>query len=379
VSAAAENDILSYDKKNPCGEHEVSLQSGASVIANLDRDKFEVIPVSVDKEGRWQWNDLKLIEESRAKSLPIFPYAPEMRLRPQADGRAALEPIQAGTKSLADIDVIFPVMHGPLCEDGAVQGLLELADVAYVGSGILGSAIGMDKEVAKRLAHSAGIPIVPYVGVTKPNFIRDPSDAEKKARASLKLPVFVKPANMGSSVGVHKVKKWEDLRAALEDSFQYDLKVLIEEGIDAREIEVAVLETVNGAPFVSVPSEIRAAGKHEFYSYEAKYLDPNGATIDLPAKIDANQVATVQKYAAEVFEILECGGMARADFFLDRVTNKFYFNEVNTIPGFTTISMYPKMMGASGVSYKDLLSRLVTLALHRQQQRHSLKRDFSSK
>lgn len=361
------------------GEHEVSLQSGASVIANLDREKFEVIPVSVDKEGRWQWNDLKLIEKNQSKALPIFQDAPEMRLKPQADGRASLEPINSGSKSMGDIDVIFPVMHGPLCEDGAVQGLLELADVAYVGSGILGSAIGMDKEVAKRLAHSAGIPIVPYVGITKVNFQRDPGSAEKRARSSLKLPVFVKPANMGSSVGVHKVKKWEDLVPALEDSFQYDLKVLIEEGIDAREIEVAVLETINGSPFVSVPSEIRAAGKHEFYSYEAKYLDPNGATIDLPAKITAEQVTTVQKYAAEVFEVLECGGMARADFFLDKVTNKFYFNEVNTIPGFTTISMYPKMMGASGVNYKDLLSRLVLLALHRQQQRHGLKRDIADK
>lgn len=361
------------------GEHEVSLQSGASVIANLDRDKFEVIPVSINKEGRWQWNDLKLIEESRAKTLPIYQNSPEMRLRPQPDGRATLEPINSGSPSFSDIDVFFPVMHGPLCEDGAVQGLLELADVAYVGSGILGSAIGMDKEVAKRLAEAAGIPIVPYVSVTKTNFLRDAGAAEKQAKAKLKLPVFVKPANMGSSVGVHKVKKWEDLGQALKDSFQYDLKVLIEEGIDAREIEVAVLETVNGAPFVSVPSEISAAGGHEFYSYEAKYLDANGATIDLPAKITPEQVTTVQKYAAQAFEVLELAGMARADFFLDRKTNKFYFNEVNTLPGFTTISMFPKMMGASGVSYKDLLSRLVTLALHRQQQRHSLKREFSAK
>lgn len=361
------------------GEHEISLRSGASVIANLDQDKFEVIPVSVDKEGRWQWNDLKLIEQSRSQMLPIFKNAPEMRLRPQSDGRAALEPIRSGSQQLGDIDVIFPVMHGPLCEDGAVQGLLELADVAYVGSGILGSAIGMDKDVAKRLAQAAGIPIVPYVGVTKSNFLRDKAQAEKLARKQLQLPVFVKPANMGSSVGVHKVKKWEDLLPALEDAFQYDLKVLIENGIDAREIEVAVLEQVNNTPFVSVPCEIRAAGKHEFYSYEAKYLDENGATIELPAKLDKAQVETVQKFAAEAFQVLECAGMARADFFLDRQTNKLYFNEVNTLPGFTTISMYPKMMEASGVGYKDLLSRLVTLALHRQQQRHSLKRDFQAK
>lgn len=358
------------------GEHEVSLQSGASVIQNLDREKFEVIPVSVDKNGRWQWNDLKLIEQSKLKSLPIFQNAPEMRLTPQPDGRAALEPIRSGASTLADIDVIFPVMHGPLCEDGSVQGLLELADVAYVGAGVLGSAIGMDKEVAKRLAEAAGIPIVPYVGVTKSSFKRDPAHAERLAKTKLQLPVFVKPVNMGSSVGVHKVKKWEDLRPALEDAFQYDLKVLIEEGIDAREIEVAVLERIGDSPFVSVASEIRAAGKHEFYSYEAKYLDADGAVIDLPAKITPEQMATVQKYAAEVFQVLECSALARADFFLDRRTNKFYFNEVNTMPGFTSISMYPKMMAASGVSYQDLLSRLVTLALHRQQQKHELKRDF---
>lgn len=358
------------------GEHEVSLQSAASVIRHLDRDRFEVIPVSIDKQGKWQWNDLKLIEAAQGKALPIFANAPEMRLAPQNDGRASLLPTStSAAASFHDIDVFFPVMHGPLCEDGAVQGLLELADVAYVGSGVLGSAIGMDKDIAKRLTSLAGIPIAPYVAVTKQGFARDPGASLKAAQGSLTLPVFVKPCNMGSSVGVHKVKKWEDLAPALKDAFQYDLKVLVEQGIDAREIEVAVLE---GDPlFTSVASEINASTKHEFYSYEAKYLDADGATVDLPAKISDAQMKRVQALAAKAFATLECNGLARVDFFLDRGTGDFYFNEVNTLPGFTSISMYPKMMEASGMPYPKLLTRLIELALAKQAEKHALKREFN--
>lgn len=358
------------------GEHEVSLQSGASVIHHLDREKFEVIPVSIDKSGKWQWNDLKLIDQARTKSLPIFASAPEMRLAPQNDGKASLEPIQSSAQSFKDIDVFFPVMHGPLCEDGTIQGLLELADVAYVGSGVLGSAIGMDKDIAKRLASAAGIPIAPYIAVTKSAFEKNNSRWQAEASAALKLPVFVKPANMGSSVGVHKIKKWEDLVPALKDAFQYDLKVLVEQGIDAREVEVAVLE--GEPPFTSVACEISASSKHEFYSYEAKYLDKDGASVELPAKISAEEMKAVQSLAAKAFTALECAGLARVDFFLERGTGKFYFNEVNTLPGFTSISMYPKMMEASGIPYPQLLTMLVEIALQRQAVKHGLKRDFSS-
>jgi D-alanine-D-alanine ligase len=359
------------------GEHEVSLQSAASVIRHLDRDRFEVIPVSIDKQGKWQWNDLKLIEEAKGKALPIFRDAPEMRIAPQADGRASLVPTGGGSSAgFQDIDVFFPVMHGPLCEDGSIQGLLELADVAYVGSGILGSAVGMDKDIAKRLASLAGIPIAPYVAVTKQSFVRNPEPSLKAAQSSLKLPVFVKPCNMGSSVGVHKVKKWEDLSAALRDAFQYDLKVLIEQGIDAREVEVAVLEA--DPLFTSVASEINASTKHEFYSYEAKYLDAEGATVDLPAKISEEQMKRVRDLAAKAFAALECGGLARVDFFLDRQSGDFYFNEVNTLPGFTSISMYPKMMEASGVPYPKLLTRLIEIALEKQAEKHALKREFQA-
>jgi D-alanine-D-alanine ligase len=359
------------------GEHEVSLQSGASVIRHLDREKFEVIPVSIDKAGKWQWNDLKLIESANSSSLPIFQDAPEMRLITQMNGKAALETAK-GDHGFQDIDVFFPVMHGPLCEDGTIQGLLELANVAYVGSGVLGSALNMDKDVAKRLAMAAGLPVAPFVAIRKDEMKNEQKILAllSQVKSNLSLPVFVKPANMGSSVGVHKVKEWAQLIPCLKDAFQYDLKVLVEQGIDAREIEVAVLE--ENPLFTSIPSEISAGGKHEFYSYEAKYLDKDGATVDLPAKISEKQKEEVQALAAKAFRVLECNGFARVDFFLDRKNEKFYFNEINTIPGFTSISMYPKMMEASGVPYPKLLTKLIELALERQKKKLELKRDFSA-
>lgn len=364
--------VVLYGGKS--GEHEVSLQSAASVIQHLDRTRFEVIPVSIDKNGRWQWNDLALIEESRRKALPIFQNAPEMRLQPQASGPALLQPISGGSGK--SVDVFFPVMHGPLCEDGTVQGMLELAEVAYVGSGVLGSAIGMDKDVAKRLAKAAGVPVAPYISIKRESYDRQKSAVITEAK-KLKLPVFVKPVNMGSSVGVHKVKRWEDLEAALADAFLYDRKVLIEQGVNAREIELAVLE--DQPLFVSLPSEIRALGNHEFYSYEAKYLDEAGSSYDMPAKLSSAETKRAQEIALLAFQALECEGMARVDLFLDRDSGEFFFNEVNTIPGFTSISMYPKMMEASGIPYPELLTRLVEIALRRQAEKQRLKREFHAK
>jgi len=358
------------------GEHEVSLKSAASVLHHLDRARFEVIPVSIDKAGRRQWNDLRSIDQAHATALPILAGAPEMRLARGPSGRGVLTPISAGTTDPIEIDVVFPVMHGPLCEDGTVQGLLELADVAYVGSGVLASAVGMDKDIAKRLADFAGIPVAPYRVLTRKAFVGDRSSSLAKAVEGLTLPVFVKPCNMGSSVGIHKVKTWDALGPALDDAFRYDLKVLVEQGIDAREIEVAVLE--GEAPFVSLASELNPNSQHEFYSYEAKYLDPDGARVDLPARLDAAQMERVRSLAAQVFAALECSDLARVDFFLDRQTGQFYFNEVNTLPGFTSISMYPKMMEASGVPYGELLTRLVNMALDRHRQRQALERGYSS-
>ena len=358
------------------GEHEVSLKSAASVLHHLDRERFEVIPVSIDKAGRWQFNDLRSIDQAHATSLPILPDAPEMRLARGADGRGVLIPIAEGAADPIEIDVVFPVMHGPLCEDGTVQGLLELAEVAYVGSGVLASAVSMDKDIAKRLAEFAGIPVAPYRVLTRKAFLQGRTSSLAKAIEGLTPPVFVKPCNMGSSVGIHKVKAWDALGPALDDAFRYDVKVLIEQGIDAREIEVAVLE--GETLFASVASELNPNAHHEFYSYEAKYLDPNGARVDLPARLDAAQMERVRALAVQVFAALECSDLARIDFFLDRQTGQFYFNEANTLPGFTSISMYPKMMEASGVPYGELLTRLVNMALDRHRQRQSLERGYSS-
>ncbi len=367
------------------GEHEISLQSAASVIRNLDPDRFEVVPVAIDKQGRWLLNDVRLIQESRAKSLPVFKDAPSVVLppNPAAGGEIALIPLGgSGTGRVepegarAKIDVVFPVMHGPLCEDGSVQGLLELADVPYVGAGVLSSALAMDKDVAKRVARDAGIPVVPFVAVRAREWKRDAGGIAARADRELGYPLFVKPANLGSSVGVHKVKEAAALAAAMEDAFRYDLKVLVERAVDAREIEVSVLENAQegGEPLVSVPGEV--APTHEFYSYEAKYLDENGAALIIPAKLHPSEIAAARKIAAEAFTALECEGMARVDLFLDRKSGKLYFNEVNTIPGFTSISMYPKMWEASGISYKELLSRLIELAIARHRRRSALVRDF---
>jgi D-alanine-D-alanine ligase len=355
------------------GEHEVSLRSAAAVIRHLDRARFDVIPVSIDKAGRWQRNDLQLLDRRNADELSIQAEAPEVRLARDPNGRATLLPVSgAGDEP---IDVVLPVIHGPLCEDGTMQGLMELAEVAYVGSGVLASAVSMDKDVAKRLAQLAGIPIAPYRALTRKAFMRDRSASLAQAAEGLRLPVFVKPCNMGSSVGVHKVKEWSALGAALDDAFRYDVKVLVEQGIDAREIEVAVLE--DEPLFVSLASELNPNPQHEFYSYEAKYLDPEGARVDLPAKLDAAQMARVRSLAAQAFAAFECNDLARVDFFLDRQSGEFYFNEINTLPGFTSISMYPKMMDASGVPYGELLTRLVTSALDRHRQRGGLKRDYA--
>ena len=357
------------------GEHEVSLMTGASVIQHLNKDEFEVIPVSIDKAGRWQWNDLKLIEEKRGKSLSVYKDAPELLLKPTSSGQGSLVPVNSSGPTFT-VDVVFPAIHGPLCEDGTVQGMLELANVAYVGSGVLGSAVSMDKDMAKRLAASAGIPIAPFLALKKETIPAKRKEWTAQIQAQFQLPVFVKPSNMGSSVGVHKVKNWTELLPAIEDAFRYDLKVLVEAGVDAREIELAVLEQDDGSLFVSLPSEIKTLGSHEFYSYEAKYLDESGSAYDLPAKISAEQTKEAQEIARKAFVALECNGMARVDLFLSRTDGRLYFNEVNTIPGFTSISMYPKMMEASGVPYSELLSRLIHLALLRQKKRSELKRDF---
>src|SRR5438270_12842347 len=334
------------------GEHEVSLQSAASVINYLDRDRFEIVPVAIDKQGRWHLNDISLLEGK--KSLPVFKDAPKVVLPPNpADPNSGSMLIRLGESGEArGIDVVFPVLHGSLCEDGTIQGLLELADLPYVGCGVLASAVAMDKEMTKRVARDAGIPIVPYLALKHEQWKKEKDRAAEKIQRELGYPVFVKPANLGSSVGVHKVTDAGDLNAALADAFRYDVKVLAEVAIDAREIELAVLENSDpGAePLVSVPGEINPT--HEFYSYEAKYLDEKGAELIIPANLGAEQTRQAQEIAGSAFSAIECEGMARVDLLLDRSAGKFYFNELNTIPGFSSISMYPKIWEASRISEK---------------------------
>ena len=358
------------------GEHEVSLISAASVIRNLDKSKYEVIPIGIDKDGRWHLNDLSLIEKERAaRSLPIFKDTPEVTLPARASTtETALVSLGKGGGP-TPVDVFFPVMHGSFCEDGAVQGLLELADAPYVGAGVLGSAIGMDKEVAKRLVMSAGIRTAEYVTFKVSDWERKKDALLAEIAGKLPFPVFVKPVNLGSSVGIHKVKKASDLAAALDDAFKYDTKVLVERGIAAREIEFSVLEDLQGGePLVSVAGEITP--EHEFYSYEAKYIDEDGARLEIPARVTPAQMSEGQQIARQIFQCLELEGMARVDLFLDKNEGRYYFNEVNTIPGFTHISMYPKLWEHSGIGYSELLDRLIQLALMRHDRRKRLVRDW---
>ncbi len=356
------------------GEHEVSLQSAASVVKNLNTERFEIIPIGIDKQGRWLLNNFAhLGVGSATKSLLLQTTSSE-----QLPSITHFSP--ANNKPLAKIDgklfdVAFPVMHGTLCEDGTLQGMLELMDVAYVGAGVLSSALGMDKDASKRLVAAAGIKVPPYIAIKQSQWQKDASYYQQWVAKEFSYPVFVKPANTGSSVGVHKVNDAEQLASAVTDAFLYDVKILIEKAIDAREIELSVLENLNyGSPaLVSVPGEV--VPRHAFYSYAAKYLDEKGAELLIPAPLNAEQTLQAQRLAGEVFEILNCEGMARADLFLDKKTGELIFNEINTLPGFTQISMYPKLWEASGIPYSDLLTRLIDLALARHERKQNLKRD----
>lgn len=352
-------------------EHEISLRSATSVIKNLDPARFDVVPVGIDKKGRWLCNDISLLEYDAAGMLSL-PHTDKEVILPLYNAAALLPTLSEGTRQ--PFDVIFPVLHGPLGEDGTIQGLFELANVPYVGPGVLCSAVAMDKDVTKRLAATADVPTVPFYTVTQSQW-RDHSQLYlDKINANFGFPVFVKPANLGSSVGIHKVKSVDQLNAALLDAFQYDTKVLIEKGIDAREIEFAVLENPEeGKPaLVSIAGEIIPT--HEFYSYEAKYLDENGAHLVIPADLTPAQMQEGQEIARQVFSALSGEGMMRVDLFLDRKTGEFLFNEANTIPGFTSISMYPKLWEASGTPYTHLLTQLIELAIARFQRKSRLKR-----
>jgi D-alanine-D-alanine ligase len=349
-------------------EHEVSILSARNVWRALDRSRFEPLLIGIDKEGRWRIESEKMLEAATGNPRLV---------RLAATGAELVVPVHPDHGSHPDAravlgrdDVVFPVLHGTYGEDGTVQGLLELADVAYVGAGHLGSAIGMDKDVTKRLLAQAHIPVVPWRVVDAAPYRRQPQ-AEEARLAELGLPVFVKPANAGSSVGVSRVRTPAELGPALRGAFAFDQKVLVEAAVDAREIECSVLG--NDEPEASLPGEIIVTHPDGFYSYDAKYVDETGAHWKIPAEIPAAITDEVRRLSIAAFTTLDLSGMARVDFFLDRKTGNLSLNEVNTIPGFTAISMYPKMWEATGLTQQDLVSRLIDLAIERRQARRTLK------
>jgi D-alanine-D-alanine ligase len=337
-------------------EHEISLISARNIVEAMDKKKYEIVSIGIDKQGRWFFDEAArlLLDRSQTK-VELRDFKNVGAVLPGASDTPIVR--SSSGAAIGTIDVMFPVLHGPFGEDGTVQGLLKLADVPFVGAGVLGSAVGMDKDVMKRLLRDAGIPIAKFLAfdrATKNNI------SFNRVRRELGSPVFVKPANLGSSVGISKAARPREFSRAVKEAFRYDNKILIEENISGREIECAVLG--NEHPKASLPGEIITG--HNFYSYEAKYIDDKGARLLIPAALPRALTRRIQQLSVQAFKVLCCSGMARVDFFL-RGKSEIFVNEINTIPGFTAISMYPKMWGASGLSYARLIDRLIQLALQR--------------
>lgn len=353
-------------------EHEISCRSAAFVLRNLDPAKYNVRAMAIGKDGAWlpQSAPALLAAVERQGVVPILsttPASPAQSPAARTDPAGQLLTLSGGA---GGDTVVFPVLHGTFGEDGTMQGLLEMAEVAFVGPDTLGSAIGMDKVVAKRLAKAAGVPVVPWLDTKRQYWAAHGAEICAEAEASLGYPMFVKPVRLGSSVGVAKVGKASELKAACEAALGYDDKIMIEKGLTVREIEVAALGDYD--PEVSVPGEV--IPNSEFYSYDAKYVDANGASMAIPAKLTPEQSRRAQDLARRVFVALELYGMARVDLFLEKGTGDFYFNEVNTIPGFTEISQYPLLWKESGVAPPALLDRLIELAVKRRDIKRGLKR-----
>ena len=346
------------------GEHEVSLRSAESIINALDRDKYEVVPIAITKAGKW-------LASSEATNL--LPSA----VMTNADQHVAIfgDPTEKGLARFGGenedgkrdrLDVIFPVLHGTYGEDGTIQGLLEMADVPYVGCGVLGSAAGMDKVVMKRLFREAGLPIVEFVHFLRSQWEADPLLVEMRVAEEIGFPCFVKPANLGSSVGISKATDAKTLNEAIALAARYDRKIVVERGVDAREIEVSVLG--NDQPIASLPGEI-VPQSAEFYDYQAKYISADGARLEIPANLSEAQTAEIQQLAVQAFQAIDGAGLGRVDFFLEKETGKLLLNEINTMPGFTSISMYPKLWEASGLPYSQLIDRLIELAFERHREK----------
>jgi len=362
------------------GEHEVSIASAAAVVQNLDKQRYEAIPIRIEKDGRWIIADrlpvsasaADVIEQSRTNTAHRLGRGGREAHLIAHPGDEQIMTIERGSSPAITglaLDVVFPVLHGPYGEDGTVQGLLELANIPYVGAGVLASAVGMDKAVAKLVFAARGLPQAEYLIVLRNDWKAAPANITTAVASTLGYPVFVKPANLGSSVGISKAKREADLAAAIDLAAEFDRKVVIEAAVpNAREIEIAVLG--NDDPEVSVPGEVIPS--REFYDYQAKYRDADSRTI-VPADLPAHVTAEVKRLAIEAFRAVDCAGMARVDFLMDGITGKLYVNEINTIPGFTTISMYSKMWAASEVPYPALLDRLITLARERHTEKQQIR------
>jgi D-alanine-D-alanine ligase len=367
-------------------EHEISLRSALTVMSAMDPARYEVVPIGIGRDGRWylRADAIRMLTEAAPRLEALAGGGIEVSLLPHPAGNSLVEapgnPHRATdapkTGLPGPLDLVFPVLHGSYGEDGTVQGLLELAGMPYVGAGVLGSAIGMDKDVQKRLLREAGLPVVRYAAVERWQWHEAPGRVAELARA-LGFPVFVKPNALGSSVGISKVKSESMLGAALEEAFAYDRKVLIEAACIGRELECAVLG--NERPESSIPGEIVIKGRHEFYSYESKYVDPEGAEVKIPAALNAAQSEHLRELACGAFRALGLRGMARVDFLARPALSEIYVNEVNTIPGFTAISMYPKLWEASGLPLGLLIDRLVELALEEHRERAALKITYEVK
>lgn len=351
------------------GEHEVSLASAASVIRGLDPEKYEAVPIGISKDGRW------LVGVGAQKMLPEVLKSGQRVVLPADPNAAALVPLMreessgeggSASQGALRVDVVFPVLHGTFGEDGTVQGLLDLAGLPYVGAGVLASAVGMDKDVQKRLFLQAGLPVVKALVIPRADWEKAKDKVLRAIEKKFRYPIFLKPATLGSSVGMTKVHNRRELPAALDLAVEFAQKILVEKAINGREIEVSVLG--NSDPKASLPGEI--VPHREFYDYAAKYLE-EGTRLVIPAKLTRAQSKRFQDYAVRAFQAIDGTGMARVDFFLERRTGRIYLNEINTIPGFTSISMYPKLWEASGLSFRALVDRLIDLALeqHREKSR----------
>ena len=376
------------------GEHEISLLSAASVFNAIDKNKYEVVPIGITKEGRWvtaadaerllrgKFEDHKHLRAGDPEATPgaaVLAKGEAVVVPPEPQKHGSLTPFETDASAHAltrratdraiDVDVIFPVLHGTFGEDGTIQGLLELADLPYVGAGVLGSAAGMDKDIMKALFRAAALPIVKHVTLLRSEWETKAKKVEKFVESKLKYPVFVKPANLGSSVGISKAHDRKELGPAIEEAAKFDRKIVIEQGVGgrkqkAREIECSVLGNDNAE--ASLPGEI--VPSTEFYDYNAKYLD-EGSQLIIPAKLSKGETKEVQRLAIAAFKAVDCSGLARVDFLMEPMSRKIYLNEINTMPGFTAISMYPKLWAASGVSYSDLIGRLIQLGLDRHEEK----------